>query len=246
MLGSFMRRGVIAGLAGGAASALFLLLVGERTIGDAIHLEEKHGGGGGQELYTRGTQVFGGVLGVILVSIALGVIFATTFAAVRHRLPGRNDWQRSIVWAATALVVVYLVPFAKYPPNPPSVGDPNTIDERTILYFAMLAWSIGAAFLALRLGRWMRDRRYGDPARQTTVAVAWIVLIAIGFVVLPGSPDAVTAPATLIWRFRLASAGGSLMLWGVTGVVFGALSLTAARHRDPVPTEMRTGVTSES
>ena len=246
MLGSFMRRGVIAGLAGGAASALFLLLVGERVIGDAIDLEEKHGGGGGQELYTRGTQVFGGALGVILVSIALGLIFATTFAAVRHRLAGRNDWQRAIIWAATAFVVVYLVPFAKYPPNPPSVCDPSTIDERTILYFAVLAWSIGAAFLALRLGQWMRSRQYGEPARLSAVAAAWIVLVAIGFMVLPGSPDAVMAPATLIWRFRLASAGGALLLWAVTGVVFGALSLAAARRSETVPTEMRTEVTSES
>jgi predicted cobalt transporter CbtA len=244
MLGTFIRRGAIAGLAGGAASALFLLLVGERTIGDAIHLEEKHGGGG-QELYTRGTQVFGGALGVILVSVALGVVFAATFAAVRHRLPGRNDWQRSIIWAATALVVVYLVPFAKYPPNPPSVGDPNTIDERTILYFAMLAWSVGAAFLALRLGQWMRSRQYGDPARQTGIAAAWIVLVAIGFMVLPGSPDAVTAPATLIWRFRLASAGGALMLWGVTGVVFGALSLTTARRAERVRDDVQARMNSE-
>jgi predicted cobalt transporter CbtA len=245
MLGSFMRRGVIAGLAGGAASALFLLLVGERTIGDAIRLEEKRGGGG-DALFTRGTQLFGGALGVVLVSVALGVVFAVTFAAVRHRLPGRNDWQRSITWAATAFVVVYLVPFLKYPPNPPAVGDPDTIDERTILYFAMLAWSIGAAFLAVRLGRWMRTRQYAEPARQSAVAVVWIVLVAIGLMVLPGSPDAVTAPATLIWRFRIASVGGALALWGVTGAVFGVLSLTAARRADRVQTEMETGVTSES
>src|SRR5262249_57926620 len=123
MLGSFMRRGVIAGLAGGAASSLFLLLVGERTIGDAIRLEEKRGWGG-QELYTRGTQFFGGALGVGLVSVALGVVFATTFAAVRHRLPGRTDWQRSVTSAATAFVGVCLVPFLKYPPNPPLACDP--------------------------------------------------------------------------------------------------------------------------
>jgi predicted cobalt transporter CbtA len=245
MLGSFIRRGVVAGLAGGAASALFLLLVGERTIGDAIRLEEEHGGGG-EAMFTRGTQLFGGALGVILVSVALGVVFATTFAAVRHRLPGRNDWQRSIVWGATAFVVVYLVPFVKYPPNPPAVGDPDTIDERTILYFAIVAWSIGSAFLAVRLGRWMRMRQYSDPARQSTVAVAWILLVAIGFMVLPGSPDAVTAPATLIWRFRLASAGGAVALWGVTGVVFGLLSLTAARRADGVQRDVRTGVTSDS
>jgi len=164
---------------------------------------------------------------------------------VRHRLPGRDDWQRSIAWAATAFVVVYLVPFAKYPPNPPSVGDPNTIDERTILYFAMLAWSVGAAFLAVRLGRWLRSRDLADPARLTAIAVAWIVLVAVGYMVLPGPPDAVTAPATLIWRFRLASAGGALALWAVTGTVFGLLSLPAGSRARRARSEVRTGVTTE-
>src|SRR5437667_898242 len=109
-------------------------------------------------MFSRGVQTFGGALGMILVSVALGVIFAATFAAVRHRLPGRDDWQRSIIWAATAFVVVYLVTFAKYPPNPPAVGNPDTINERTLLYLGMLAWSIGAAWAATRLNGWLRDR----------------------------------------------------------------------------------------
>jgi hypothetical protein len=140
------------------------------------------------------------------------------------------------------------VPFAKYPPNPPAVGNPDTIDERTILYFAVLAWSIGAAYLAVRLGLWMRTRQYSDPARQSAVAGAWVVLVAVGFMVLPGTPDAVTAPATLIWRFRLASAGGALALWAVTGAFFGLLSLAAAKRRAGVRREVTevTGVTSES
>ncbi len=246
MLGSFIRRGVIAGLAGGAASALFLLLVGESTIGDAIRLEEKRSGGGGQELYTRGTQVFGGALGVVLVSVALGVVFAATFAAVRHRLPGRDDWQRSITWAGTAFLVVYLVPFAKYPPNPPAVGNPDTIDERTILYLAMLGWSIGAAYVAVRLGAWLRGHGFVDPARLCARVVAWVGLVAAGYVVLPGSPDAVTAPATLIWRFRLASVGGALLLWAVTGVVFGLLCLLGESRARRVPrSEAPSEVTSE-
>jgi hypothetical protein len=57
MLGSFIRRGAIAGVVGGAASALFLLLVGERVIGDAIRLEEARGGGGNQ-MFSRGVQTF--------------------------------------------------------------------------------------------------------------------------------------------------------------------------------------------
>lgn len=228
MLGGFIRRGAIAGLAGGVASALFLLFVGEATIGDAIRLEESQGGGG-EEVFSRGVQIAGGALGVVLVSVALGVVFGATFAAVRHRLPGRDDWQRALTWAATALVVVYLVPFAKFPPNPPAVGDPDTINERTLLYLGMLAWSVGAAWAAARLSVWLRGRDLADPARLSAVAAAWLVLVGVGYAVLPGSPDAVTAPATLIWRFRLASAGGAFMLWAVTGVVFGWLSITAGR-----------------
>jgi predicted cobalt transporter CbtA len=240
MLGSYIRRGALAGLAGGAASALVLLLVGESTIGDAIRLEEGKGGGG-DPMFSRTVQTVGGALGMIFVSVALGVIFAATFAAVRHRLPGRDDWQRSIVWAATAFVVVYLVPFAKFPPNPPAVGDPDTIDERTVLYVAMVAWSIAAVWVASRLGGWLRSRRVSDPARLSAIAVAWVVLVAIGYVVLPGSPDAVDAPATLIWRFRLASAGGALTLWAVAGVVFGLLSLATAKQARRLPEGERAG-----
>jgi predicted cobalt transporter CbtA len=244
MMGSYIRRGALAGLAGGAASALFLLLVGERTIGDAIRLEESRGGGG-NEMYGRGVQTIGGALGMILVSVALGVIFAATFAAVRHRLPGRDDWQRSITWAATAFVVAYLVPFAKYPPNPPSVGDPKTIDERTLLYVVILACSIGAAWISARVGTWLRDRDVADPARITAVAGVFVALVGIAYVVLPGSPDAVSAPATLIWRFRLASAGGALALWAVIGVAFGLLSVAAAKRTDRVESEVPSGVTTE-
>lgn len=245
MMGGYIRRGAIAGVAGGMASALFLLLVGESVIGDAIRLEEARAGGG-DPMFSRGVQTLGGALGMIFVSVALGVIFSASFAAVRHRLPGRDDWQRSISWAAMAFVVVYLVPFAKFPPNPPAVGDPDTIDERTLLYIAILAWSIGAAWAAARLGTWLRCRDLPDPVRLSAVAGAFVVLVAIGYVVVPGSPDAVTAPATLIWRFRLASAGGALTLWAVTGVVFGLLSLAAAKRSDSVRREVPTGVTTDS
>jgi hypothetical protein len=62
---------------------------------------------------------------------------------------------------------------------------------------------------------------------------------------LPGTPDAVTAPATLVWRFRLASAGGALALWAVTGATFGWLSVAAAKRTDRVGSEVPTGVTTE-
>ena len=47
--------------------------------------------------------------------------------------------------------MIYVVPFVKYPPNPPGIGDPATIGERTALYFGMVAISVLAAIAALRV-----------------------------------------------------------------------------------------------
>jgi predicted cobalt transporter CbtA len=242
MLGSFIRRGVIAGLAGGAASALFLLLVGERTIGDAIHLEEQHGGGG-DAMFTRGTQVFGGALGVILVSIALGVIFATTFAAVRHRLPGRNDWQRSITWAATAFVVVYLVPFLKYPPNPPAVGQADTIRARTGWYLVMVLASVVLAVAAVWLARRLAARLGAWEGGLLAAGTYLVAIVGVG-ILLPNvdeTPGPLREdsgaivypgfPADVLYEFRLVSLATQLVLWATIGLVFATLARRPLEER---------------
>jgi Probable cobalt transporter subunit (CbtA) len=41
----------------------------------------------------------------------------------------------------------------KYPANPPSVGQPDTIDQRTAVYFTMLAFSLPGLRLPLRSKR---------------------------------------------------------------------------------------------
>src|SRR2546421_237087 len=118
---------------------------------------------------------------------------------------------------------VALALFLKSPANPPSVGDPATITRRTVLYLAMLAWSLIATVAAWRLLEWGRARQWSVPVTASATAGVWAVIVAAGFIGLPPNPDKVEAPATLIWRFRLASAGGSAVLWAVTGMVLGAL-----------------------
>ena len=48
--------------------------------------------------------------------------------------------------------------------------------------------------------------------------------------VLPPFSDAVDVPANLLWRFRIASLGGNLLLWSVLTVGFGAAA--ARRERE--------------
>ncbi len=228
----YVRQGALAGVAGGAAAALFLLLVGERSVNEAIAIEEA-AGDGGDALFSRGVQQVGGALGTVLVGAALGVALAVVFAAVRHRLAARDDFDRSVRLGGAAFVTVFLVPFLKYPANPPAVGDPTTAGRRAGLYLVALAWSLVAAWAAWRLRRWLSARGQPAPVSHPAAVALWLSLVGLGFAVLPGSPDPVTLPATLVWRFRLASAGGQAVFWAVTACTFGWLCLARTTGGGP-------------
>jgi predicted cobalt transporter CbtA len=220
----FLRLGALAGAAGGLAFALFLFLVGEGPIRDAIEIEEAHATGAHEELFSRSVQVIGGMLGAVVYGILLGAIFGVVFAAIRHRLRGRDDWFRAVGLAAASFVTINLVPFLKYPGNPPAVGDPDTVGQRTGLYVSMLVCSTVITWGAWRLDRTLRAKAWPTPTRVPMTLAAYAATLALVLVLLPGAPDPVNAPATVVWRFRMASLGGSLILWSVTGLVFGWLA----------------------
>jgi len=224
-----LRDGALAGLAGGVALALVLLLAGEETLGRAIDLERRaNPGGGGDEMFSRGAQQAGGVLAALIWGICLGVVFAVAFFVLRRHLSTRSDWRAAVTVAAVGFVTLNLVPFLKYPGNPPGVGDSDSISRRTTLYLLMLAWSVVSSAAAWRTARWLDGRRWPDHLRLPAVAGLYVALVVVGLAALPGSPDVVDAPATLVWRFRLESLAGTAAFWAVAGSVFGWLRLAAA------------------
>lgn len=223
-----MRRllaaGSLAGLAAGAASALFAATAGRGPIRDAVALEDSlsHATSGAhhEDLFTRGTQEVGGAVGLILFGLALGVVFAVVLGAVGPRLAASTPLVGSIRLGCVGFVAVVVVPFVKYPANPPAVGDPSTVDERTMLYFAVLALSI---LLAWGVWRFQRASRLAPTARTWATAGLYAAGLAAIFGILPASPDAVDAPADLVWRFRLASLGALAVAWAVMALVAGTL-----------------------
>jgi len=70
-----------------------------------------------------------------------------------------------------------------------------------------------------------------------TVALAVALPLTVALATLPPAPDAVNAPATLIWRFHLASLGASSLLWTVLTVGFGLLAAEATRRPQTSPTD---------
>lgn len=223
---SYCKHGLLAGMAGGGAMALFLLAIGERSIRDALEIEvQRSAGEDGVEMFSRGTQLAGGSLALLLYGAMVGVIFGVVFAAIRHRSRLRSDFERAIGLATVGFATIVLIPALKYPANPPAVGNHDTVDQRTAAYLTLVALSVIASFAAWRVSRWLRARGVADHLRVPAVAVGYLAAIAAAYVVWPGNPDEIGVPATLIWRFRIAAVGGAATLWAVLGVTFGWLCL---------------------
>lgn len=228
----YLSNGLVAGAAGGFATAVYMLIVVQPILGEAIALEQK-AGPVSEALFSRAVQQVGGAVGTVLYGALLGVILGGVLALVRHRLPG-DDWQRAVRLAATGFTVVLLVPFLKYPGNPPGVGDPATVQRRTALYLFFVGFSILATWSGWRVMRTLGSRGRTPELALAAGIAAYVVAVAVAAVVLPGSGDPVDAPAQLVWRFRIASLGGTALLMSVTGYVLGwRLSRSSAPTREP-------------
>lgn len=242
--GTVLRRGLAAGAAAGAASAVVLWTVTEPLIDQAIEIEDQRtAGGGGQlahvpahahggELVTRTQQFWVGGVTFLLFGILVGLVVAVVFARMRHRLPGSRDFARSLVVAGVGFTALALAPAIAIPANPPAVGDTQTVSERSTIW-AVTVLSVIAVALALpMLDRWLAGRGLADATRWSidiaAVAVAGVLLL----LALPATPDTVPPdmPASLLWDFRVASLGQHGALWLTLGTVFGLLMERAAKE----------------
>jgi lysylphosphatidylglycerol synthetase-like protein (DUF2156 family) len=156
--------------------------------------------------------------------LALGGLFALVFAFVYGRV-GKASPARTSLWlAAGAFVTVFLVPFVKYPSNPPSIGNPDTIDRRTALYLTMVAISLLAAVAAARLRVALARRMSGGHATLLAIA-AYLVVVIVAGLALPGIHEVPKGfPATTLFNFREASVGIQLVLWTTVGLIFAVLA----------------------
>jgi predicted cobalt transporter CbtA len=244
-----IARGLLAGAVGAVLAFVFARLFAEPVIGRAIAFEdgrteaEKAQGvhEHGAELFTRGVQSNAGLgFGVLVFGIAMGALFAVLFCVVYGRVGGRagdNAPQSLSVWlAAAAFGAVYLVPFVKYPPNPPAVGQSDTIGMRTGWYLVAVLTSVVLAAVAVSLARRL-TARLGAWNARVLAAEAYVVVITVVYVSLPtvdetpgplrNASGAITYPgfpADDLYEFRLVSLATQLLLWAAIGLVFARLA----------------------
>lgn len=240
MVRALLVRGMLVGIVAGLLSFVFLKMYGEPPVDIAVAFETQieatkaaagaHSTAEGQELVSRQVQAGLGLFTAVMVySVAFGGLFGLGFAFAYRRVPGTATAQGvSLLLAAACFVAVYLVPNLKYPANPPSVGEPETIGMRTALYFAMMAISIAAMIGGFSLKR-LLIHRLGDWNSTLVVIAYYVVIVSIAGLLLPAVNEVPAQfPAVVLWNFRVASIGAQFIMWATFGLLFGAWTQYAA------------------
>src|SRR5262249_31953017 len=132
-------------------------------------------------------------------------------------------------------LVVYVIPFLKYPASPPSVGNPDTINERTTTYFGMVLVSVVSAVTMIYLGRRLTARLGAWNAALVAGAIFIVTVTVVQFLLPSINEVPEVFPATVLWNFRMASLGTQLVMWATIGLLFGALVHRRLESRQPAP-----------
>ena len=232
MISAYLRRGMAAGLLAGLLAGLFAFFVGEPVLDRAIALEESahvHAGGGNEETFSRPAQKVGLFFATGLFGVTVGGVFGIVYAFFHERLAAGSDLKRSISLAGAIFTGAFVIPFLKYPANPPSVGDPSTIRERTAAYFTLVALSLLAILLAWIAARALEARGVDASRRRLTIGAGLVLIVGVLFLLLPAAPSAAGFTSGMLWTFRLSSFGTQLAFWACLGLLFGALCERARR-----------------
>lgn len=244
MVRTYLTRGLLVGLVAALLAVVFAKVVGEPQIAAAEKFEHAHAPAGEPEeppMVSRAVQDTVGLgAGLLVAGAALGGIYSLAFAFAYGRLTRARARACALLVAGGLFSVIFLVPFLKYPANPPSVGSPDTIDHRTAVYFLLMLMAVGFLALAIATHRQLSQRLGASDAALAAVAL-FVSLVTLAYVVMPSFgevPDGF--PAQVLWRFRLASFGTQLVLWLAIGVGFGLL--TERSERRQLDTPMVTGV----
>jgi predicted cobalt transporter CbtA len=215
--------GAFAGFVHGSSN---LVLV-EPYLDEAINIENQNLFASGEEEDTleflveyegyREWQKGGQLLAGVVLGTSIGALFGIVFALSKNSLPGNNDVKKSLVLAGIMWVTIYFIPFLKYPANPPTVGDAETVVLRGVLYLSFIAISGFAAVGFYKLSKIFEGKK------KLIGLVGYATLITAVFIAMPDNPDEVTAPPDLVEGFRIMSVLGVTSFWISIGFVLGLL-----------------------
>ncbi len=162
----------------------------------------------------EGTFAAGAFLG-----LTYGAILGIVYVISRKYLPSSDDRKKALILAAIMCLSLYIVPFIKYPANPPAVGDPETIGLRDSLY---TSYQLASGLIALGVSILMYKLRRISYIKYV-IPVFYLGLVAFIYAIFPANPDEITAPMDLVNAFRAVTFGTMVMFYLVLGTIFGIM-----------------------
>ncbi|QTI71211.1 CbtA family protein [Gordonia polyisoprenivorans] len=195
-------RGALAGLIAGILGFVFARVFAEPVINKAIDYESgrddilnalNQAAGratepDGPEIFSRTIQSTVGIAtGIIGFSVAMGALVAVAYLILMGRTALRAQYLSWLI-AGFGFLGIYLLPFVKYPANPPAIGHTFTIDTRGQLYLAMVAISLVLLGLAVYVVHRLH-RRIGTQRAILVAGVGFLILFGIVLGVLPSLGD---------------------------------------------------------
>ncbi len=191
-------RGAFSGFVAGIFGFIFAKIFAEPQIDKAIDyesgrdtiLDQLNRAAGrpiapaGPEYFSRHIQSTVGIAtGIIAFSTAMGALVAVAYLVLHGRFQIRPRTLGLLI-PGFGFLGVYLVPFLKYPANPPAIGHTFTITTRGHLYLTMVAGSLVFLCLAVYLGHRLRPR-FGVFNSTLMAGGAFIVVISVLIGLLP-------------------------------------------------------------
>jgi len=142
---------LLSGCFAGVIHGLTNLAIVEPYLDEAIGIENQNLFASGEEedtpqfqaeyesyrIWQKGGQILAGAI----LGTSMGALFGIVFAFSKNVLPGEHHVKKALVLSGIMYVTIYLIPFLKYPANPPTVGDADTVVFRSILYLSFIAIS---------------------------------------------------------------------------------------------------------
>ena len=171
-------------------------------------------------------QKSGQILAGVILGTSIGALFGIVFALSRNSLPGNNDVKKALVLAGVMWFTMFVIPFLKYPANPPTVGDPETVVLRSILYLSFITISGFGAVGFYKLSQKFQSKR------KLVAIIGYSIFISVVFFVMPENPDEITAPMDLVNEFRIMSFLGFTSFWISIGVILGFFWNRFSPHKE--------------
>ena len=121
---------------------------------------------------------------MIAFGAAMGALFAVAYVLCLGRVGNVRPRTLAMLLAAGGFLGVYMVPFVKYPANPPSAGHPETIAQRGGFYLLMVLLSVVLLIAAVWFGQRLRGR-FGTWNAALLAGAAFVVAVGIVMALLP-------------------------------------------------------------